>query len=348
MLRKYFSILTALCLILNLFNVTTQADESSVSTLINKLSSQSYRERRAAIDALIQIGNSASPALIEALKDDSWQARCGAAEALGKIGLSGELGIFKQNAISALKNVVRDQEWLVRERAKASLKRISQLDFENGDHERDKQSLAVSNADPQKHPRVVKNLRELKPNTYTATLSTAISQRVVFAQFEGTGGSSGDVIRINIKKTEKAAPGMLVLTIPPGSLLRSSNPFEQSMVISSVRGKSVGVMSFLPETKIVLPNTELVTYILEAYCAEFEKDNPSATNTLRLGEIDPTLACVLAEGKRKMVSIQALQAAVWIVTDRLDRERIVQKFPVSLVDWQAAQRIVRHCKTQRR
>jgi hypothetical protein len=81
------------------------------------------------------------------------------------------------------------------------------------------------------------------------------------------------------------------------------------------------------------------TYVLNAYCTDFEKDNPSAGTPFRLGKVDPVLACILGEAGSTVVK----QAAVWIYTDKPSFSHVNDKFTVSQSDWDAATAIVKKC-----
>ena len=180
----------------------------------------------------------------------------------------------------------------------------------------------------------------------TTSLTRAISKGLVTARFSGTGASSGDAICVTVQKTGKAGPGPLVLTIPSGTILRSSNRSEQDMVISTVRGRAVDSRRFTPQSQIVVLGATPVTYILEAYCAEFHKGNPSPSNVFRIQAPDPILSCILLAGKKRNLSVQAIQAAVWIVTDNLTYVSMNTRLPISHPDWQSAKAIADLCQAE--
>src|ERR1035441_8664890 len=175
------------------------------------------------------------------------------------------------------------------------------------------------------------------------TLHRAMRDGTVVAIFKGTGGSSGDSVEVEVAKTPGARSGRLDLTIPPGSMLHSSNGAEQSMVIMGVEGRSTGGGMFEPTSHITVSTTKPVRYILSAFCAEFEKENPSTTDTFALEEPVPILACLAREGKR--LSVAAQQAAVWLYTDRMTYGRMTEKFAVSQEEWASASRVVDYCRS---
>lgn len=184
-----------------------------------------------------------------------------------------------------------------------------------------------------------------QPMREPETLAGAIAAGKVTAVFRGLGGSSGDAVQVTVARTPKAGAGRLVLVVPPGVQLRSSTPSVQDMVIASVRGRMVSETRFAAASEIVVTGTGPVTYLLEAYCSEFEKDNPSDSTTFTLQMPNAALACILREGRG--LSMEALQAAVWIQTDRVTYARLSGKFPVSQMDWGKAQSVVAQCASRK-
>src|SRR5262249_14811981 len=81
------------------------------------------------------------------------------------------------------------------------------------------------------------------------------------------------------------------------------------------------------------------TYLLEAYCTEFEKDNPGNSTRFSFGSVDRNLACILS----KSDDIQVKQAAIWIYTDGVTYAHLTQKFPLSSSQWREAKSIIARC-----
>jgi hypothetical protein len=180
----------------------------------------------------------------------------------------------------------------------------------------------------------------------TTTLPAAVEAGRVRITVSGTGSSSGDSIRLIVVKSPDADARELLLTVPPGTKLTSTDTGAQSMVVSRVRGRETGPFTFVP-TSTIVAGVHPVTYILEAYCTEFEKDNPSGSTSFRVQASDPELACILQKALGDGLSVEAIQAAVWILTDRLTFEHMVQKFPVSDIDFRRAADVVRYCQARR-
>jgi hypothetical protein len=167
--------------------------------------------------------------------------------------------------------------------------------------------------------------------------AAAVAAGKVSVTFRGNGGSSGDAIEATVVTTAKAG-GDLVLTMAPGTRLQSGNASAQNMVIAGVRGQEVDANRFVARSEISVSATPR-TYVLDAYCTDFEKDNPSDGTRFSLQKVDPVLACILGEASSTIVK----QAAVWIYTDKASYSHVNQKFAVSQSDWDAATAIVRKC-----
>ena len=171
-------------------------------------------------------------------------------------------------------------------------------------------------------------------------LATAIAAGRVRATFAATGGSSGDAMRLTVRKLA-AGDDSIPLTIPPGTRLKSGSADEQDMFIAGVRGVQVSDEAFAEETAIEAGATPR-TYILDAYCAEIEKDNPSMDGQYALGQVNPIIACILARSDD--LSVPARQAAVWIHTDKASFEQVDEKIPIKKSDWKAAMALARRCQ----
>lgn len=172
------------------------------------------------------------------------------------------------------------------------------------------------------------------------SIQIATARGAASAVFEGTGASSGAAVRLKVKRNP-GAPNPLTVTVPPGTLLRSSNPGAQSMMVGGLLGVDLGNGMYRPTSQLVLRGAEEVTALLSAFCAEFEKDNPSSSTSFALEAPDPLLACIAREGAG--LPVAAEQAAVWMVTDRVTYSHMTEKFDVSQTEWASAMAVVRRC-----
>jgi hypothetical protein len=171
----------------------------------------------------------------------------------------------------------------------------------------------------------------------TEDLASAVAAGKVIVTFSGNGGSSGDAIEATVVITPKAG-GDLVLTVAPATRLQSGNSSAQNMVIASVRGQVVGGNRFGARSDVSVSATPK-SYVFDAYCTDFEKDNPSTGTQFRLGKVDPVLASILGQSNSTTVK----QVAVWIYTDKASFSHVNQKFNVTQSDWDAAAAIAKKC-----
>lgn len=170
-----------------------------------------------------------------------------------------------------------------------------------------------------------------------ADFAAAVAAGKITVTFHGTGGSSGDSVEVVVAKTAKSGAD-LELTIASGTRLRNGFASAQNMVIAAVQGQKMGERSYLPTSVIRVEDTPK-TYVLDAYCTDFEKENPSSQSEFQLGKVDPILVCILSDAS--YLSTQAKQATVWIYTDKTSYSHVNAKFAVSRSDWDAAAAIVR-------
>ena len=176
------------------------------------------------------------------------------------------------------------------------------------------------------------------------SLGEAIDRGLVTAEFRGNGSSTGDAIFLTVRKTRAAGDGRLVLTIAPGTPLAPARGSDQNMVISHVRGLKLDATHFSPLSEIALTDRRSVTYLLVAYCTTFQGNNPSRSSRFSLGESSPVIVCILRQGRSRGLSMQAIQAAVWIVTDNLSFEQMNARFPVNFTDWLSGQTVANACR----
>jgi hypothetical protein len=173
-------------------------------------------------------------------------------------------------------------------------------------------------------------------------LAAALAAGRIKVTIHGNGGSTGDTIEAVVEKADKTAADF-ELTIAPGTRLRSGDAAAQSMVVAAVKGQVAGDNTYSPSLVIPVGDAP-TTNLLEAYCSEFEKGNPSARTSFSVGKVDPVLARILTEAAP--LSQPAKQAAVWIYTDKATFRHVNAKFAVSQSDWDAAVAVVRKCSAQ--
>lgn len=170
-------------------------------------------------------------------------------------------------------------------------------------------------------------------------LTEAVATGKVIANFEAIGGSSGDVIAVTVRLLGNDVPD-IKLTVPAGTRLKSRNMEEQDMYLAGLKGILISGDSYNPTSSIEVRDVP-TTYVLEAYCADFDKENPSPGGGYVLGAVDVVAECILSQGKE--LAPRTKQAAVWIHTDRATYAQVREKFRLSQKDWKAAEVVVKKC-----
>jgi hypothetical protein len=160
------------------------------------------------------------------------------------------------------------------------------------------------------------------------------------------GSSSGDSVLLILVKI--GGPDRLVLTIPPGLLLKSPLPASQNMIIAGLKGRDAGAGKYTPASTITLTDTQPARYVIEAYCAEFHKDNPPADKfDFSVGtSIDPEMACVLSEARTQGLSVAGAQAAVWIHAEHVTFSEMNTRMPIGVAEWARAEAVASRCASR--
>jgi PKD repeat protein len=172
------------------------------------------------------------------------------------------------------------------------------------------------------------------------TLSEALDNDFATAEITGSGASSGD--SLNLKLTRKTS-NSIEITVPKGTVMHASGG-AQDMVVWKLRGIPEGTQWIIPVSKIVLDSSEPQTFILEAYCLDFHKDNPSSSTRFSVGALtDPQILKIFnAVDSRSsdITSVAAIQTAIWVVTEDVSENELLNRFPVAQNDINNAQIIL--------
>ncbi len=180
------------------------------------------------------------------------------------------------------------------------------------------------------------------------TLGEAIDKGLVQAEIRGVSGmtgegtSSGDAIEIKVRNISGRA---VTLSLPAGTVLNSANPGVQNMVVHKVHGVKTGPITFYPASEIRLNVREGKEYLVLAYCLDWDKDNPTASTTFRLGaKPDPDIHKIMTtldRLPRNRASIAAVQIAIWAVTSpSLTTQELEARFQASAEDIATARFII--------
>ena len=164
------------------------------------------------------------------------------------------------------------------------------------------------------------------------TLSEAIDKNFVKAEITGSGASSGDCINLKLTRVTSYTTE---IRVPKGTVLRASG-IAQNMVAYKVSGIPKDTLWITPVSKIVLDSSEPQTFILEAYRLDFYKENPCSSTKFSVGTLsDPQILRILDASDNltsDITSVGAIQTAIWVVTDNVSKEELVDRFPVEQKD----------------
>jgi hypothetical protein len=160
------------------------------------------------------------------------------------------------------------------------------------------------------------------------SIEEALSKGLIEHSFAGTGGSSGDVMTLTIKRAVRRP---LRLTLAPGTVLRSAAANVQSMIIASVKGERIDREKYRPTNLIELSDDNERVYLLEAYCLDFDKENPGASDRFSLGAVDGSALALINSLPKEQRSVPVVQAALWLAAG-VSRAAIRERFEVSEAD----------------
>ena len=177
------------------------------------------------------------------------------------------------------------------------------------------------------------------PTPVRVNLADAINNGYITAHIRGTGSSTGDCIEstfdlhVNFK---------IELYVERGTYLTTGGT-AQEMAIMRLKGVVTGEDTYIPESVITLEPgmSSSSTYLFEAYCIEFHKENPSSFTTFAVqGSVSDKVRSILNCGAEAYSSINAVQVAIWSVTDDVSKSELDSRFPVSSSALQTARQLL--------
>jgi hypothetical protein len=165
----------------------------------------------------------------------------------------------------------------------------------------------------------------------------ALGEGKVRFEVRSRGNSTGDVILI---KVQRLVPETLRLTLRPGTVLVSASGTVQDMAVARLKGEPVDERRYRPAQEIVLRDDSPRTYLIEAYCLDFNKANPRPDEMFTLSRVDERAAQVIEAGLRQGASIGVIQSALWIDREGVTDAQLTRRFPVTGDDIQAARQLL--------
>jgi hypothetical protein len=165
-------------------------------------------------------------------------------------------------------------------------------------------------------------------STSKYTLSEAVDNGLIKAKITGSGASSGDSVNLELIRLTSER---MEITVPKGMVLIASDE-SQNMVVNKVSGIPEDSKWIIPVSEIILDSSDPQTYILEAYCLDFHKNNPGSNTRFSIETVtDPEIQSILDaldNLSQDITTVEAIQTAIWISTDDLSKEELLDKFSV--------------------
>lgn len=186
---------------------------------------------------------------------------------------------------------------------------------------------------------------ETTAQTIVKDFSSAIeSGAVLLERSNGTGASSGSSVEGSITNETDQELNIDVYISKPIYLVNRGS--GQNMVATQVYGRDGGYMSDGKRSFISLKPRERFPVNFIAYCADFEKDNPSPGESFAVGELPGELAQVMrniaafARANPDQDITSAAQVAVWLAQGESTAD-IATKFKFSAEDERLAYAFLR-------
>ena len=169
------------------------------------------------------------------------------------------------------------------------------------------------------------------------TFEQALNEGRIQVEITSLGGSTGDAILINITRK---VPEKLRISLSPGTVLKSTTGNVQNMIISKVKGERIGHNSYRPTPEIYLNTDKKQSYIVEAYCLDFNKPNPGLGDNFTISQAEDRTRRIIIEGEKEKYSTRIIQSAIWIDRAKVTSSRLKNRFPVNDNDIEIARRLL--------
>jgi hypothetical protein len=171
------------------------------------------------------------------------------------------------------------------------------------------------------------------------SLQEASNNGLVQYEVRGNGSSSGPSLVIGIRLTNFRAIDVYVL---PGTVFTSGNANAQRMVAWRVVATiAQSGQDLSPVTSMYLPDAEERLFVIEAYCLDFHLDNPEVADAFTAqaslatpveASLDIRAAQIIAEGKKRELTIEGIQSAIWMDHESVTQPEIKAKFDAAAKD----------------
>jgi hypothetical protein len=117
------------------------------------------------------------------------------------------------------------------------------------------------------------------------------------------------------------------------------------MIVAAVKGELIDREKYRATDVIELPDDKERVYLLEAYCLDFDKENPGASNRFSLAPVDDSVLALINSLPKEQRSVPIVQAALWLAAG-VPKAAIRERFEVSDADLLVAEITVALVKGQ--
>ena len=101
------------------------------------------------------------------------------------------------------------------------------------------------------------------------------------------------------------------------------------MVGARIKGERVDARRYRPFSEITLRDGAPHALIVEAYCLDFDKDNPRASSRFVMcAPRDVRVGKLLSKGLERSIAMYVIQAALWMDRDKPTARALKQRFQV--------------------
>lgn len=133
---------------------------------------------------------------------------------------------------------------------------------------------------------------------------------------------------LTIRRTVRRS---LRLRLAPGTVLRSPSADIQNMIVAVVKGERIDREKYRPTDVLELPDDKERVYLLEAYCLDFDRENPGASDRFSIAAVDGSALALINSLPKEQRSIPVVQAALWLAAG-VHKAAIRERFEVSDTD----------------
>ena len=169
------------------------------------------------------------------------------------------------------------------------------------------------------------------------SINEALRKGKILIEIEDLGGSTGDCLVLYVKKNTKEN---MDIFIPVGTVFKSKTQNIQNMIAYKVKGIMVDEKRYLETEYITLSSDLTYKVLVEAYCLDFQKDNPNKESRFDISGINKSSKCIILYGKKNGANNNVIQSAIWMHRENITDDALKKRFPVNSNEITLARKIL--------